>query len=78
MGPIVAIDFNKVLPKETAELYKIKGLEKNQSTRIVFDKIGLVDFATLKVEDAKNLIKKGATFIVEKPAKHEGSDKKSK
>jgi hypothetical protein len=67
---ITPIDYNKVIPKETAERFKIVGLKDNQSTRIVFHKIGTVDFTTLTIADAEVLIKKGATFIQEKKAKN--------
>jgi len=74
---IKPIDFNKVLPAATADQYKIKGLEKQQSTKIVFHKHGTVDFKTLSLERAAQLVKQGAPFI-EKKAKNEGGDKSSK
>ena len=64
------LDLNKVLPAETAEQYKVVGLETRQSTKVVFAKFGEVDFKTLSIKSAEALIKKGAKFI-EKKAKNE-------
>jgi len=62
-------DLNKLLPKETAELFKIVNLEKRTSPIINFHKIGRVDFRTLTINQAASLVSKGATFIERKSEK---------
>lgn len=71
------VDFNKVLPAETAAEYKISGLDKNQSTKIFFPKYGTIDFKTLSVKKAEHLVKVGAPFISKKK-KNEGATGESK
>jgi hypothetical protein len=60
------LDLNKALPAETAAEYKISGLEKNQSTKILFPKYGVVDFSKLTLKKAEHLLKVGAPFISKK------------
>lgn len=64
------VDLNKALPAETAEQFKVVGLENRQSTKVVFPTFGEVDFKSLSIKTAEALIKKGAKFI-EKKAKNE-------
>lgn len=54
---------NKVLPKETAALYRIIGLKDNTTTRMVHVKYGEIDFKRLSVKKAEALVKRGADFI---------------
>lgn len=58
-----ATDLNKLLPKETAELYQIVNIGKRSSTAIYHPKYGSVDFKTLSVAKAQNLMKLKAPFI---------------
>ncbi len=72
------LDLNKVLPAETAEKFKVEGLETRQSTKVVFPKYGEVDFKTLSIKTAEALIKKGFPFIVKKAKNEPGTAPKSK
>lgn len=56
-------DLNKVLPKATAEQYKLVNLGKRTSTRIFNAKHGVVDFKSLSVARAQQLVDAGAPFI---------------
>lgn len=66
---ISLVEFNKSLPTETAEKFKVIGLDKQTSKRIVFAKFGTVDFTTLTVDIATILVKKGFPYLEVKPAK---------
>jgi hypothetical protein len=67
---IKSIDFNKIIPEATAAVYKIKDLEKRQSTKIMFPKFGTVDFTKLSIPRAAQLVSLKAPFI-EKKVKNE-------
>lgn len=61
-----ASDLNKLLPKATAEKYKIVNTGKRSSTTVYYPKFGVIDFKTLSVAKAKHLVKLKAPFIEEK------------
>jgi hypothetical protein len=72
------LDLNKALPAETAEQFKVVGLETRQSTKVVSPKYGEVDFKTLSIKTAESLIKKGFPFIVKKAKNEPAATSKSK
>lgn len=64
-----ATDLNKVLPKETAEKYKLVNIGKRSTKRTYYPQFGVIDFSTLSLAKAKDLVKRKAPFIEEiKPA----------
>lgn len=61
-------DFNKVLPKEVAEKFAVTShIGKRSSTRVLFHKYGLVDFKSITLKRAIQLVQQGAPFIEVKP-----------
>jgi hypothetical protein len=66
---ISLVEFNKALPTETAEKFKVVGLDKQTTKRIHFAKFGSIDFTTLTVESATVLVKKGFPYLEVKPTK---------
>lgn len=62
-----ASDLNKVLPTAVAERFQINSkIDKIASTRSVFAKHGTVDFKTLSLARAEQLVKQQAPWIEEK------------
>lgn len=59
---------NALLPKETAEQFKVVNFKSN-SSKIVTAKFGEVDFKTLSMKRAQALIDKGAPFLAVKQQK---------
>ena len=69
---LTPVDFNKALPAETAEKFTITsdiGKGKHGSLKIFFAKHGEVDFTTLSVARAEQLVKQKASFIQAKTPK---------
>jgi hypothetical protein len=66
---LTVADFNKALPKEVADLYKIVRLEKKTSLVIFFHKYGKVDFSKMNLIQAEKLVNQKAPFIEAKEAK---------
>ena len=71
-GYYSASDLNKLLPAETALKFKIVNTQKRTSTVMVHAIFGRVDFKTLSIARATQLLKQKAPFIEEKK-KREGS-----
>lgn len=57
-------EFNKLLPLETAQRYKVVKLEKQNSEKLN-TKYGIIDFKTLSVSRAAQLVKHGCPWIEE-------------
>ena len=64
---------NALLPTETAQRYKVVGLEKQLSSRII-TKHGEVNFKTISVERAAQLVKQGFPHIEEIKTKEKSKD----
>ena len=62
-------DFNKALPAEVAALFEVTGLEKRNSTCIVFHQYGTVNFAALTLARANQLMAQGFPHL--QPKKQE-------
>ncbi len=60
-------DFNKALPAEVSALFKVVGLKKKSSTNIHFTKYGDVNFKTISIAKAKQLVKLKFPYLVAKP-----------
>jgi hypothetical protein len=56
-------EFNAVLPKEVAEKFEIKKMEKRTSTKFHHPKFGLVDLSKLSIAKAEYLVSQKADFI---------------
>jgi hypothetical protein len=56
--------FNSLLPSETAQRYRVVGLEKQLSSRII-TKHGEVNFKTMSLSRAAQLVKQGYPHIEE-------------
>lgn len=69
-----AKDLNSLLPADTKELFQIVKLEKESSSRIVFHKFGEVDFKTLSIPSAEQLVKQGAEWIERVKSKAKGTE----
>jgi hypothetical protein len=70
-----SLNLNRVLPAETAAKYTVTPSENQKSTRVVYHLYGEVDFRTMSVHRAAQLVKMGAPFIKEKTVANEGSDR---
>ncbi len=66
------------LPTETAKLYKIKDVAEGSSSRKVYPKHGEVNFRTMSVARAAQLVKNGFACLEEKNAESESSPAYSK
>lgn len=64
---------NALLPKETAERFKVVNYQSN-SSKVIMHKFGEVDFSTLTVKRAEALLAKGAPFLAAKTPKSKGND----
>lgn len=62
-------ELNALLPKDTAERFRIVKIEKLSSPRVVFPQYGEIDFRTLTVTKAQSLIEKKCNFIEVKAPK---------
>mgnify|MGYP000675213569 CR=1 FL=1 len=72
-GKYISIsELNKALPKATAEKYQLVNLGKRTSTRIFHPVHGVIDFKTLSIDRAKQLVKANAPFIQAIVAKKSG------
>lgn len=69
-----SLNLNRVLPAATAAKYTVTPSDNQKSTRVVFHLYGEVDFKTLSVHRAAQLVKMGAPFIKEKTVADGGSD----
>jgi len=59
-------DFNKALPKETADRYKVVGMTKRNSLRVSYAKFGLVDFRSLSLKHAEHLYNQKFPYLEKK------------
>jgi hypothetical protein len=63
MGYKTNSDFNKALPAETAKLFKVVGMKKRTSLKLVWPKWGVVDFQNLSVARATQLVNMKFPFL---------------
>lgn len=72
-------DFNKALPKDTAEKFKVIGMNKRTSLRMNFAVFGTIDFRTLTLKQAEQLLNKKFPRLerVSKTKKSEKADEQT-
>lgn len=68
-GYITNSQINKALPAETGKVFRVVGLSKRTSTRIVFAAFGEVNFGTLSLKYAIRLEKMGFPYLERIPTK---------
>jgi len=59
-------DYNKAIPKVTAEKFKIVNMKNRTSMVVEFPVFGKIDFRTLSVRRAEQLVAQKAPFIEKK------------
>jgi len=63
------VDLNTILPEEVKASFKVEGLNKQNSHKIVFHLYGEIDFSKISLAKAKSLVERKFPYLKAKDAK---------